>query len=165
MEAEQFVFYVVGGLAVAGALGVVLAQNVVRAALSLILSLAMVAGVFLLLSAEFLALVQVLIYGGAVTILMLFALMLTRARDMPRVGFGPQWPFAIASAGGLMAVIAIMVAQSEWNAPDEPTVVGFGELGDTLFRVWSVPFEIASVVLLVALIGAIILAGREDEPS
>ncbi len=163
MEAEQLIFFVVGGGAVVGGLGVVLAQNIVRAALSLILSLAMVAGVFLLLSAEFLALVQVLIYGGAVTILMLFALMLTRAREIPKVGWGPQWPFALVSAAGLLAVIVMMVAESEWNAPDEPTVVGFRDLGDTLFRVWSVPFEVASLVLLVALIGAIILAGGEDE--
>ena len=123
----------------------------------------MVAGVFLLLSAEFLALVQVLIYGGAVTILMLFALMLTRAQDMPRVGFGAQWPFALASAAALLVVIVMMVFESDWNAPDEPTVIGFRELGDTLFRVWSVPFEVASLVLLVALIGAIVLASAEDD--
>jgi NADH-quinone oxidoreductase subunit J len=160
---EQVVFWVVGALAVAGALGVVLAQNVVRAALSLIFTLAMVAGVFLLLSAEFLALVQILVYGGAVTILMLFALMLTRAQDMPRVGFGAQWPFGLVTGVALLVVIVMMVVDSDWNAPDEPTVIGFRELGDTLFRVWSVPFEVASLVLLVALIGAIVLAGSEEE--
>jgi NADH-quinone oxidoreductase subunit J len=143
----------------------VLAQNVVRAALFLILTLAMVAGVFLLLSAEFLALVQVLIYGGAVTILMLFALMLTRAQDLPRAGFGAQWPFAVVSAGALLVVIVMMVFESDWNAPDEPTVIGFRQLGDTLFRVWSVPFEVASLVLLVALIGAIVLSSTEDAPE
>ncbi|HWO94474.1 MAG TPA: NADH-quinone oxidoreductase subunit J [Dehalococcoidia bacterium] len=162
---EQVVFYILAALAVAGGLGVVLSQNVARAALSLILTLAMVAAIFLLLAAEFLALVQILIYGGAVTILLLFALMLTRARELPRAGFGAQWPFAIVGAGGLLAVIVMMVADTDWHAPDEPTAIGFEEFGDTLFRVWSVPFEIASLVLLVALVGAILLAGRDEEES
>ncbi len=108
---------------------------------------------------------QLLVYGGAVAILMLFALMLTRARELPKVGFGAQWPFAVIGAGGFLAAIVTMVAKTEWRAPDEPTAIPFEELGDTLFRVWSVPFEIASLVLLVALIGAILLASGEDEPE
>lgn len=162
---QQVVFYIFAALAVGGGLGVVLSQNVVRAALSLILTLGAVAGLFILLAAEFLALVQLLVYGGAVAILMLFALMLTRARELPKAGFGAQWPFAVIGAGGFLAAIVTMVAKTEWRAPDEPTAIPFEELGDTMFRVWSVPFEIASLVLLVALIGAILLASGEDEPE
>ncbi len=117
---QQVVFYIFAALAVGGGLGVVLSQNVVRAALSLILTLGAVAGLFILLAAEFLALVQLLVYGGAVAILMLFALMLTRARELPRVGFGAQWPFAVIGAGGFLAAIVTMVAKTEWRAPDEP---------------------------------------------
>jgi len=161
---EHLVFYLTAAVAIIGALGVVLAQNIVRSALFLILTLAMTAVIFLLMSAEFLALVLILIYGGAVTILLLFALMLTRSREMPNVGFGGQWPFAIVTAGALFIAIVTMVSRSAWNAPDEPTVVGLRELGDTLFRSWSVPFEAVSLVLLVALLGAIVLASTgEDE--
>lgn len=160
---EQVVFYLVSAVAIAGGLGVVLSQNIVRAALALILTLAMIAVIFLLLSAEFLALVLVLIYGGAVTILMLFALMLTRAQDQPKVGFGTQWPLAVLTAIGMFVAIAIMVGQSDWNAPDEPTVISFRELGDTLFRTWAVPFEVVSLVLLVALVGAIVFAGTSED--
>lgn len=162
---EQLVFLVISALAIAGALGVVLSQSVVRSALALILTLAMIAVVFLLLSAEFLALVLVLIYGGAVTILMLFALMLTRAQEQPKVGFGTQWPLAVVAALGMFAAIFIMVAKSDWNAPDSPTVVSFRELGDSLFRVWAVPFEVVSLVLLVALVGAIVFAGTTEDDT
>ena len=101
MAYEEVIFYFVAALTVLGALGVVLARNVVHSALFLILALLAVAGVFILLSAEFLAIVQVLIYGGAVTILILFAMMLTRVRDMPQALDGPQKPFAALAAAGI----------------------------------------------------------------
>ena len=80
MTYEEVIFYVIAVPTVVGAIGVVTARNVVHSALFLILSLLAVAGVFILLAAEFLAIVQVLIYGGAVTILVLFAMMLTPVR-------------------------------------------------------------------------------------
>src|SRR5439155_6648469 len=82
MTYEEVIFYVIAVPTVLGAIGVVTARNVVHSALFLIPSLLSVAGIFILLSAEFLAIVQVLIYGGAVTILVLFAMMLTRVRDL-----------------------------------------------------------------------------------
>ena len=81
MSYEEVIFYFVAAVTVLGALGVVLSRNVVHSALFLILALLAVAGVYILLSAEFLAIVQILIYGGAVTILILFVMMLTRVRD------------------------------------------------------------------------------------
>src|SRR3990172_5313927 len=94
MSYEEVIFYFVAAVTVLGALGVVLARNVVHCALFLILALLAVAGVFILLSAEFLAIVQVLIYGGAVTILILFAIKLTRVRDRPQALDGPHPPLA-----------------------------------------------------------------------
>jgi len=96
--AEGF-FYVVAAGTVAGGLGVVLLRNVVYAALSLIFTLLTVATLYILLASEFLALVQILIYAGAVTILLLFVLMLTRVRDTPLTMDGPQKP--IAALAGL----------------------------------------------------------------
>ena len=164
MSYEEGIFYFVAALTVLGGLGVVLARNVVHSALFLILALLAVAGVFILLSAEFLAIVQILIYGGAVTILILFAMMLTRVRDMPQALDGPQRPFAALAAGAFLALSVLAVVSAEWPVEDEEMihVLPFRELGDVLFRNWVVPFEVASLVLLVALIGAIILARGEE---
>ena len=83
MSATEVIFYIVSGLAIASALGVVLSGQIVHAAIFFILALGGVAAIYLILTVEFLALVQLLIYGGAVVILILFALMLTRARERP----------------------------------------------------------------------------------
>ncbi len=163
MSYEEVIFYFVAAVTVLGALGVVLARNVVHSALFLILALLAVAAVFILLSAEFLAIVQILIYGGAVTILILFVLMLTRVRDMPQALDGPQRPFAALAAGAFLALSVLAALSSDWpGETDKITLVPFRDLGDALFRSWAVPFEVASLVLLVALIGAIILARSEE---
>ena len=165
MSYEEVIFYFVAALTVLGALGVVLARNAVHSALFLILALLAVAGVFILLSAEFLAIVQVLIYGGAVTILILFAMMLTRVRDMPGALDGPQRPFAALAAGAFLAISVLAALATDWEAlgaTEEINPVPFEELGEALFRNWAAPFEVASLVLLVALIGAIVLARHEE---
>jgi NADH-quinone oxidoreductase subunit J len=163
MSTEEIVFFFVGGAAVLGALGVVVARNVIHSALFLILALMAVAGVFILLAAEFLAIVQVLVYGGAVVILILFAMMLTRVRDAPEALDGPQRPFAALVALAFMVTSIIAVTNTKFpGESEEINVVAFDDIGDALFTTWAVPFEIASLVLLVALIGAIILARGEE---
>ncbi len=163
MSYEEVIFYFVATVTVLGALGVVLARSVVHSALFLILALLAVAGVYILLAAEFLAIVQILIYGGAVTILILFVMMLTRVRDMPQALDGPQRPFAALAAGAFLALTTLAVVSADWPGETEKiTVVPFRDLGDALFRNWAAPFEVASLVLLVALIGAIILARSEE---
>ncbi len=165
MSYEEGIFYFVAAVTVLGSLGVVLARNVVHSALFLILALLAVAGVFILLSAEFLAIVQVLIYGGAVTILILFAMMLTRVRDMPQALDGPQRPFAALAAGAFLGISVLAAVATDWEevgATDEIHHVTIEQIGDVLFRNWAVPFEVASLVLMVALIGAIILARGEE---
>ncbi len=165
MSYEEVIFYFVAALTVLGGLGVVLARNVVHCALFLILALLAVAAVFILLSAEFLAIVQILIYGGAVTILILFAMMLTRVRDMPQALDGPQRPFAALAAAAFLAISVLAAVGTDWEAlgaTEKIHPVEFEELGDLLFRNWAVPFEVASLVLLVALVGAIILARGEE---
>ena len=94
MDAGLVTFSFLVVLVLGGAFGVVITRNVAHAALYLLMSLASVAGVFILLVAEFLALVQVLIYGGAITIVLLFALMLTRAEEFSNVRDNPQWAVA-----------------------------------------------------------------------
>lgn len=163
MTYEEAIFYVVATVTVIGGLGVVLARNVVHSALFLILALISVAGIFILLAAEFLAIVQVLIYGGAVTILILFAMMLTRVRDMPAALDGPQKPFAALAAGSFLGVAIVAILSTDWpGQTKEVNVVAFEDIGNALFTTWAVPFEIASLVLTVALLGAIILARSEE---
>ena len=157
-----FLFVLLSVLTLGGGLGVVVTRNVVHAALFLLLSLLAVAEVYLVLLTEFLALVQVLIYGGAIVIVLLFAIMLTRTAEYPRISDNRQWPLAAAAALGLLGVLAASfltrsVEDTEAQSP------AFTELSNSLFTKWAVPFEIASLVLLVALIGAIIIAraGRD----
>ena len=156
-------FVIVALFTLGGAVGVVATRNVVHAALFLLLSLLGAAGVYLLLFAEFLALVQVLIYGGAVTIVVLFAVMLTRSSEYPRITDNRQWPLAILAA---LAVSGILAA-AFWLAPTpasdaQPQAPEFTGLAASLFTKWALPFEIASLVLLVALIGAIIIARQQS---
>ena len=153
-------------LTLGGGLGVVVTRNVVHAALFLLVSLVAVAGLFLILLAEFLALVQVLIYGGAIIIVLLFAIMLTRSAEYPRISDNRQWPLAVVAAVGLLGVLAAaflarplpqLVEETQAQSP------AFADLGNSLFTRWAIPFEVASLVLLVALIGAIIIARSGEE--
>ncbi len=158
----EFVFWLLAAVIVTSALGAVLMRNVVHAALSLVITALGIAALFLLLASEFLALVQVLVYGGGVTILLLFGLMLTNAQDDPLVTDGSQKPFAFGVGIALGAVISIAMMDADWNAT-ERSAVAFQALGERLFRDFGVPFEVASLVLLVALVGAIAIARRHQD--
>ena len=156
-------FLVLSGMALLGGLGVVASRNIVHAALFLLVSLMATAGIYLILFSEFLALVQVLIYGGAVVIFLLFSIM-TRSSDYPRISDNRMWPIAAICSLVLILVLGI----SFWGTAD--TVVGpqhadFGAIGNSLFTKWAIPFEIASLVLLVALIGAIVIARSDGEDN
>jgi NADH-quinone oxidoreductase subunit J len=164
MTVAQLIFYIFAALAVGGGLGVVLMRNAVYAALFLILSLLAVSGIYILLASEFLALVQILIYGGAVTVILLFALMLTRVADLTDTLVGAQWPVAGLASALLAGLLIAAGATSDWpgDAAGEITRVPFTNVGDALFGQWAAPFEIASLVLLVALVGAIVIARQEE---
>ncbi len=162
-------FYVVAAVALLAAFGVVFTRNIVHAALFLLASLLGVAGAFVLLYAEFLALVQILIYGGAITIVILFALMLTRSSEYEEdAGSGRSTVVAAVVATGLFALMAaVFVADAERFNSSEREGVAFETLARDLFVEWAVPFEAASLVLLVALVGAVVIgrAGREEDES
>jgi NADH-quinone oxidoreductase subunit J len=149
-------FYIVGALTLGGALGVVMARNIVYAAFGLLAALVGVAGLFLLAFAEFLAIAQILIYGGAIVIVILFALMLTRIQDFQHLTDNRQWPIAAIVALAVFGLLAAAIVTTNVRTTARQGV-GFEELGSSLFAQWAVPFEIASLVLLVALIGAIVM--------
>ena len=154
-------FYIAGALTLGGALGVVLTRNIVYAAFALLAALFGVAGLFLIAFAEFLALVQVLIYGGAIIIVILFTLMLTRIQDFSRLTDNRQRPIAALVAVAIFSLITVAVLSTDVPTGDRQGVE-LTVLGDALFSQWAVPFEVASLVLLVALIGAVVMV-REDE--
>ena len=161
MSVGLAVFALVAAVVIGGGLGVVTSRNVAHAAIFLLLSLGAVAGIFILLLAEFLALVQILIYGGAVVIVLLFALMLTRREEFSQIRDNPQRPLAVVAAVILLAVIsaALIGSPTVTQSLERPSIEA---IGTELFTQWAIPFEVASLVLLVALVGAIIIA-REAE--
>ena len=165
-SASLVLFYVLGGITLMAASGVVATRNVVYGALFLLTSLLGVAGLFVLLYAEFLALVQVLIYGGAIVIVILFALMLTRSGEYQAATEHNRWPGAALVAGGIFALLtAAAISDSRLYNDGGREGVDVKTLGTGLFQDWAVPFEVASVLLLVALIGAIVIgrSGGEDD--
>ncbi|MFL5626948.1 MAG: NADH-quinone oxidoreductase subunit J [Ktedonobacteraceae bacterium] len=172
MDLATVLFWFVAAVMVGSALLVVTLRNIVHSALALIVVFLMAAGVYLLLNAEFIAIVQILIYAGAVTILILFALMLTRTTNL-QLNSNPNnkqwWLAAIISALVGLAVIFVTAAtlpqiNSSINrvSADVNNVVRIGQLlySPTMYS-YVLPFEIASLVLLVAIVGAIVI-GRED---
>jgi NADH-quinone oxidoreductase subunit J/NAD(P)H-quinone oxidoreductase subunit 6 len=142
----------------AGAL-VVTTRHVVRAGLWLVVTLGAVAGLYLVLTAELVAWVQVLLYVGAVVVLLLFAVMLTRAPigasdDLDR----PRWPALLVGGGAGLGLAALLVDAYRWTKVPMPEAGTAARLGAEVFRNWVLPFEVVSVLLLAALIGAIIVS-------
>lgn len=172
-------FFVFSIITLGGALAVVTQSNLFHAALFLMLSLFGTAGLFVLLVAPFLAAVQVLVYIGAIAILVLFAIMLTRQMMGITASVNSQWPYALAAALVLFVVLAVTVTplgddvfgeQLSANLPTDPdemptvdyvTVEEIGVAFSTKEN-FVLPFEIISLMLTSALIGAIVVA-REDE--
>ncbi len=159
MDASAIIFYAFGALAVVGAIGVVSARNVVHSALLLVLSLVMVAGVFFVLQADFLGLVQILIYAGAVAVVVLFGLMLTKVGRETNALDNSQKPLALIAAAVFLGTLVYTIITTEWlHSSNAIQRIDAYAIGKSLFTTWAIPFEVASLVLLVALIGAVVIA-------
>ncbi len=168
MSARDVLFLALGVLTAASALLAVTSRQVVHAALWLVTALGALAGCYLVLGAEVVALVQVLVYVGAIVVLVLFALMLTRAPIGRSGDLDARWPqrVAAAAAGGcvaallgttlVMAVGERAVAVDEGRAAAEP-------LARSLFGAWALPFEVLSLLLLAALVSALLLSRERGE--
>jgi NAD(P)H-quinone oxidoreductase subunit 6 len=169
-EGVQIVSFALLSLTMLGAaLGVVLLNNVVYSAFLLGGTFVSIAGLYLLLNADFVATAQVLIYVGAVNVLILFAIMLVN-KQQDFVPLPKSWIRKAATAivcTGLFALLTTMVLTTPWGLS---TAVAAGnkaivEIGKHFFSDFLLPFEIASVLLLMALVGAVILARREFIPD
>ncbi len=174
----QAAFYYLAAVSVASAILAVTRKNPVHSMLWVLALFLHVAGIFLMLSAEFLAAVQVIVYAGAILIFYLFVLMLL---DLPgeetRPRFGKHWPFA--AAAGLSFAALAWFAQEETLDPTGPRIAdvatgaqplgaegppqgGLLEIGRALFGPFALPFEMASLVLLAAIVGAVVLARKRS---
>ncbi|MCK1795397.1 NADH-quinone oxidoreductase subunit J [Streptomyces sp. XM4193] len=164
----EIAFVLVGLVTLGAAIMAVTSKQLVHAALWLVLALGGIAVEYLLLTAEFIAWVQVLIYVGSVVVLLLFGLMLTRAPigPSPDADSGNRWvalAVALATAATLVTVVvdAFVSANSAWITLDTPQG-DTATIGESLFRYWVLPFEALSVLLLAALVGAIVLSRRRS---
>lgn len=164
MNGQLIAFAVLAVVGLVAAIRLVTTQNVVHGALYLVVTLGVVAGVYLLLGAEFVGWVQVLIYVGAVVVLLLFSLMLTRAPIGKHALDNQQRLLAAVVALLVLGGLAYLITGT-WGAGDEvrsnPTTSE--AIGGAIFADWVVPFEIVSVLLLAALVGAVVLARKDDD--
>ncbi len=172
MVAQNIFFYAIAAMMVGAALVVVTSRNVVHSALALIVVFGGVAAQFVILAAEFVAVTQVLVYIGAITVLMLFGIMLTRAkigRDLDSTN--AHWPVGVVTGLLLLGVMGYGLIDYFGDDPlpaeREITVVNNGvasntaAVSDSIFSQYLIPFEVISVLLLAALIGAIVIARKD----
>ncbi len=169
MSGLEIVFLVVALITLYAALEVVTTNNLIHAALWLIVTLLGVATLYILLNATFLAVVQVMVYIGAIAILMIFAIMLTRkVGEAEEVQVNKNWPVAAAFGFLMFAGLAVIVIFSGKGDVTMPAGVDSGqvvaELGKALVSpdAYVLPFELASVLLLAAMIGAIVIAWKNS---
>jgi NADH-quinone oxidoreductase subunit J len=158
-------FYVLAALVLVSGMGVVVLRNVVHAAVALIACFFFVAWLYLLLNADLLWVAQLLIYAGAIPVLIVFAIMFTRRSmsDTSNADSGNRVWAALVSAAIFGLLLAVLLP-TNWFAGKWPGLTGTTQvIGLELVNRYAVPFELVSVLLLVALIGAVILARRDDE--
>lgn len=165
MTGHEVVFGLLGAVAVGAALLVVTTRQLVHAALWLVVSFGALAGCYLVLTAELVAWVQVLVYVGAVVVLLLFGIMLTRAPIGRAAGLdsGNRWVAAVVAL--CLAATLVTVLVRGFRDAYTPLRAGAGsadQLGAGVFRTWVLPFEVLSVLLLAALVGAIVLSRGAD---
>ncbi|WP_328884358.1 NADH-quinone oxidoreductase subunit J family protein [Streptomyces sp. NBC_00299] len=165
----EIVFLLVGLVTFGAALVTVTTRQLVHAALWLVVTLGGLAVEYLLLTAEFIAWVQVLIYVGSVVVLLLFGLMLTRAPigRSPDADSGNRWAaltVAVAAAATLIWVV-VDAFRAMWIDLDGPAAGSTRATGESLFQNWVLPFEALSVLLLAALVGAIVLSRKAKAES
>ncbi len=157
------VFYILAGIIIGSAVMVVTVKNIFHSALFLVLCFFAVAGIYVLLEAEFVAAVQVLIYVGAITVLIIFAIMLTSQIYSPSIKQSNEQvvpSFLIVFA--LLIATLVVLSNTAWRVgselPKESSTLTIGKL---LMTSYVLPFEVVSIVLLVALVGAIVIAKKE----
>ena len=169
MTVLQVMFVVISLITLIGAMYTVLVRNLFHAALGLIVALAGVAAMYALMEASFLAAAQVLIYIGAIAILIIFAVMVTRGVMGKFTRVNEQWVYAIPVALLLLGVLLLTVYRFSWpqGVPAAVPADNIAQLGKALVdpNLYALPFEVASVLLVAALIGSIYVARESRQEN
>lgn len=164
MNLTELVFVVLAVVASGSALLAMTSHQLVHSALWLVVTLGAVAGCFVLMTAEFVAWVQVLVYVGSVVVLVIFALMLTRQTGGTTAEVtGNRWTAAVLGVVAAVGLGATMIAGFHGQRIEGRRIGTAGSIGDALFNDWVLPFEILSGVLLAALVGAIVISRSGDD--
>ncbi len=168
LSAEVVVFFFLAGVAVVGACGVAFATHIVYSALSLMLSFLGVAGLYVMLDADFVAGVQLLVYVGGVVVLTLFAVMLTQGiRDVKVSNRSAGRGFGLLTVVAVFALLWRSFQAAQWHRPVEYLAAesSTAAVGNALLGRYVLPFEVASLVLLAVLVGAVVLTRKETAES
>lgn len=160
-------FWVIAVITLGAALMMVLNKNIFHSALYMIVTFLGVAAIYVMLQADFMAGVQVLVYGGAIAIFIVFGVMLTQRGNMKQTNlFSKSAALAGLVSLGLIVINAVMVLRTNWTistaTPPEDTV---NQIADMMYTKMLIPFEVAAILLLVALLGAVIIAKEVKKTS
>jgi NADH-quinone oxidoreductase subunit J len=166
MGVVTIVFFVAAAMALAGSIGIIVSRDPIRSVLSLVLVMIALSALFLLLSAQFIFAVQIIVYAGAVMVLFLFVIaLLGPVREVATTRLRGQGWVAVAVAAAMAGLIAAMLSGSvRYVTPQKVDLSVFGSVEDIafgLFTTYLYPFELTSLLLLVAAVGAIYLSRRE----
>jgi NADH-quinone oxidoreductase subunit J len=164
MTPQIAVFLVLAAVAVAGAISLILQRHPIHSALSLITVMVALAALYLLQGAEFIAAVQIIVYGGAIMVLFVFVIMLLNAGEEERTNLSRVARYAGVPLGIVFLVeVAYWVGRATLHLSPAPAeVVSTRDLSSLLFREYVFPFELTSFLILIALLGALVLARREE---
>jgi NADH-quinone oxidoreductase subunit J len=166
MTAPLIIFFVLAGLAVLGAVSLILQRHPIHSALSLIVVMVSLAGLYLLVGADFVAAVQIIVYGGAIMVLFIFVIMLLNAGEEERTNYSHLATYAgIPLALAVSGLIAAAVARSTLSLPAADAsgaLTSTRDLSKMIFSEFVYPFELTSFLILVAILGAVVLAQREN---
>ena len=169
MTGELVIFFLLAGAAVAGALNLILQRHPIHSALSLVVVMMALAGLYLLQGAEFIAAVQIIVYAGAIMVLFIFVIMLLNVGGEQRVPDKVQVVkyFGLPLAGLLIVETGLIVSRAFSNEgiPVESASINLSGntqlIGRVLYTQYALPFEVTSILLLVAIVGAIVMAKKE----
>ena len=155
------VFYGLAALVVASAAGVALSRNILYAGFSLLGTLGGIAGLYLYIGADFLGIAQLIIYVGGILVLILFAILLTnKIGEVNISNISVSLPVGGATSALILVTLAYIGTQTKWPQTEAVATPTTARLGDAFLREYLLPFELASIILLMALVGAMVLARR-----
>jgi NADH-quinone oxidoreductase subunit J len=166
----QIMFWILSALAIGSAVTVITTKNPVYSVLALIVTFFAISGLYILMNAQFLAIVNIIVYAGAIMVLFLFVVMLMNLNKESEP-MGKRWVLLLGVLGGGVLLLVLVMAINDITIKNKAIDLSGGEigliknLGMKLFKDYVIPFEISSVLFLSAIVGAVVLAKREKQPA